>query len=102
MYMVKLASYFLKEKNRLIPENKYIVKGQNYRFSVLTPRLIRLEYNDKGIFEDRATSLVTNRKFDDLVFNVSGDQNLLVISTEYFTLKYAKGAPFSSKTIKVG
>ena len=43
--MAGLASYFVKDTNKLIPENKYIVKGKNYRFSVLTTRLIRLEYN---------------------------------------------------------
>lgn len=32
-----------------------IVKGDNYRFSIITPRLIRMEYSENGAFEDRAT-----------------------------------------------
>jgi len=99
--MAGLASYFVKEQKKLIPENKFIVKGQNYRFSILTPRLIRLEYNKNGVFEDRATSLVVNRKFSDSVFSLATEENTLIIKTEYFTLRYAKDRPFSSSTLKV-
>ncbi len=40
------------------------VKGDTYRITVLTPALIRLEYNAKGIFEDRATQSVLNRNLN--------------------------------------
>lgn len=99
--MANLVSYFVNNPKRLIPENKYIVKGKNYRFSVLTPRLIRIEYNKDGIFEDRATSLVVNRTFSDSKFITTSDELSLTISTEYFTLKYVKGNPITSKSIKV-
>ena len=32
-----------------------VISGEKYRFTVLTPALIRLEYNESGKFEDRAT-----------------------------------------------
>ena len=99
--MANLVSHFVNNQKRLIPENKYIVKGKNYRFSVLTPRLIRIEYNKDGIFEDRATSLVVNRTFSDSKFITTSDELSLTIATEYFTLKYIKGSPISSKSIKV-
>ena len=99
--MAGLASYFVKDNNKLIPENKYVVRGRTYRFSVLTPRLIRLEYNPQGIFEDRATSLVVNRTFGDSMFNIVPDENFLTITTEYFTLKYVKEKPLTTSTIKV-
>ena len=99
--MAGLASHFILDNNRLIPNNKYIVKGKNYRFTILTPRLIRLEYNKNGIFEDRATSLVTNRTFSDAQFIITPDENNLIISTEYFTLRYNKEKPLSPNTIKV-
>ncbi|MBQ9854533.1 MAG: DUF5110 domain-containing protein, partial [Bacilli bacterium] len=76
-------------------------RGKNYRFSVLTPRLIRLEYSKNGVFEDRATSLVVNRTFNDCVFSVSSDETTLYISTEYFSLTYIKESPLTSKTIRV-
>lgn len=38
-----------------VANNGAIVQGDSYRFTVLTPQLIRLEYNEFGRFEDRAT-----------------------------------------------
>ena len=99
--MVKLCSYFVKDNKKLIPNNKYIIKGNYYRFTMLSPRLIRLEYNKNGHFEDRATSLVVNRTFSDFEFNVTNDEILLTITTEYFTLKYVKEKPISGNNIKV-
>ena len=99
--MANLCSYFVKDFKKLIPQNKYIIKGQTYRFTILTPRLIRLEYNKNGIFEDRATSLVVNRSFGDTNFNISGDEQTLVITTEYFILTYVKERPLSSNSIKI-
>ena len=99
--MANLCSYFVKDSKKLIPQNKYIIKGQTYRFTILTPRLIRLEYNKNGIFEDRATSLVVNRSFGNTNFNISGDEQTLIITTEYFILTYVKERPLSSNSIKI-
>ena len=81
--MTKLCSYFVKDSKKLIPSNKYIIKGANYRFTVLSPRLIRIEYNKTGVFEDRATSLVVNRTFNDFTYGRMGEDPGLTISTEY-------------------
>jgi alpha-glucosidase (family GH31 glycosyl hydrolase) len=99
--MADISSYFVKDSKKLIPSNKYIVRGQYYRFSVLTPRLIRIEYNKSGNFEDRATSLVVNRTFNDFTYGRMGEDPGLTISTEYFTLTYIKEAPISGNNIKV-
>ena len=32
-----------------------VVTSGNARFTVLTPEMVRIEYSDKGVFEDRAT-----------------------------------------------
>ena len=99
--MANFGSYFVKEPRKLIPQSKCIIKGQSYRFSILTPRLIRIEYNSKGIFEDRATSLVVNRTFPDVNFNASVNEQALIITTEYFTLTYVKESPLNANTIKM-
>ena len=39
------------------------MQGKTYRITVLTPWLLRLEYNENGIFEDRPTQCVWNRSF---------------------------------------
>lgn len=99
--MANLVSYFINNPRNLVVDIKSIVKGRTYRFTVLTPRLIRIEYNKDGIFEDRATSLVVNRKFTNCNFNVNFDELSLTITTEYFTLKYIKEGEINSKNIKV-
>ena len=99
--MTKLCSYFVTDSKKLIPNNRFIVKGTNYRFTVLTPRLIRIEYNKNGAFEDRATSLVVNRTFGDSNFSRTEDEVSLTIGTEYFTLTYIKDRPIAGNNIKV-
>ena len=79
--MVKLASYFVNNDQNLQTDQKNIIKGKKYRFSILTPRLIRIEYNENGVFEDRATSLVINRKFQDTKFDFKFDEKTITIST---------------------
>lgn len=89
-----LTSFFVNKKG-LIPSSKYIIKGKKYRFSLLSPRLIRLEYNERGVFEDRATQLVINRSFKDFKFNYTENEMSIQITTDYYTLTYVKEMPFS-------
>lgn len=67
-----------------------VVQGEHYRFSVLTSRLLRLEYSPSGVFEDRPSQVVLNRVFEPSVFEVSESESLLEISTEAFHLVYNK------------
>ena len=96
--MYNLGEQFKVGKNSVANE-KSIIKGEKYRITVLTERLLRLEYNENGVFEDRATEIVFNRKLDVPKFDVMEDANLLTITTEYFKLSYVKNAPFKSGTL---
>ena len=40
-----------------------VVTGENYRITVLTERMLRLEYSEEQYFEDGATQVVLNRDF---------------------------------------
>ena len=51
------------------PDNIVIFK--NWRFTILTDRLIRIEYDPKCIFEDRASQTVFHRDFPKVDFKVS-------------------------------
>lgn len=95
--MYNLGEQFKVGKNS-VANPKSVVKGDKYRITVLTERLLRLEYDENGIFEDRATEIVFNRKLDIPKFDVMEDANLLTIVTEYFKLYYIKNAPFKSGT----
>jgi len=71
-------------KKRKANENT-VFKGKHYRITVLTERLLRLEYSKDGIFEDRPTELVLNRLFSEPRFQVKEDDKYLEITTNYFT-----------------
>lgn len=69
-----------------------IVVSGNARFTVLTPEMIRIEYSDKGIFEDRATFAIQNRQMDVVpAFSTGEDNDYLYITTDKLSLKYRKG-----------
>ncbi|MBQ3865979.1 MAG: DUF5110 domain-containing protein [Clostridia bacterium] len=67
------------------------VRGEDFRFTVLTPRLFRIEFQKDGAFEDRATKLVFRREFPVPAFTVE-DGEELVIRTEEAELRYNRKA----------
>ncbi len=48
-----------------------VVAGETYRFTVLSPRLIRMEWNEKAEFVDERTQLVVSRDFPVSDFTVT-------------------------------
>ncbi len=82
-----------------ISNKNNIIQGEKYRFTVLTPRLIRMEYSETGEFEDRLTTLVINRKTDKVDFKLKEDKKYIEITTSYFRLTYQKNKPFYSGKI---
>lgn len=64
---------------------------ENYRFTVLTSRMIRLEHNSEGSFEDRATQTVLNRNFLEVPeFEVKETEGSLEITTSAVHLTFYK------------
>lgn len=92
--MYNLGEQFTLNKKRTIANPKSIIQGKNYRFTVLTERLIRLEYNDDGIFVDDPTELVLYRDLKTPEFEKKEDSNFIIITTKYFKLTYIKGKSF--------
>lgn len=72
------------------------VKGQKYRISVLSERLLRLEYNPNGIFYDAPSQFALNRNFKKPEMEVKQDDKYLEIKTKYFTLTYVKEKNFDA------
>ncbi len=105
--MNDLGGQFHIDIKKLKAKDESVVKGNKYRFTVLTERLIRLEYSPNAMFNDLPTQLVFFRDFDVPRYDIKSDQNYLEISTKYFTLFYAKEMPFkgtgmnSMKNLKV-
>jgi alpha-glucosidase len=62
------------------------------RFTVLTPELIRMEWEEDGEFEDRASLVFIDRRLPVPEFSTRDDGGDLVIETEALTLRYQKGS----------
>ena len=83
----------LKEKNdvklndELIAEfnpkanKEQIILGDNYRISVLTAELIRVEVSEAGAYTDQATQSVWNRDYDKTSYQVIDEGTTLSIET---------------------
>ncbi len=73
-----------------------IVTSGHARFTVLTPEMIRIQYSDKGLFEDRATFAVVNRRLPVPRFTTEERDGRLTIKTDAVTLSYKIGGTISS------
>lgn len=87
------------EKQNLITREDCVLQGEHYRISVLTERLVRLEYSPNGVFYDNKTQWVQFRNFNKPEFEVTEDEKFLVIKTKYFALSYSKEKNFDGGKI---
>lgn len=76
------------------------VQGKNYRFTLLTPCLIRMEYREDGKFEDRPTQSVWNRHFDAVPHRLVKDGEGFELFTDRMHVIYS-GGPFSKNSLMV-
>lgn len=83
-----------------VADKNAVVKGENYRFTVLTDRLIRIEYAGDGVFEDRATQSVVNRFFPVPKYSVVKKEGTIKIETTCIRLTY-RGGEFSRNSLSV-
>ena len=80
-------------------DDRAIVVAGNARFTVLTPQLIRMEWSEDAVFEDRATLTFVNRKTEVPQFKVTNSRNKVVIRTDKLTLTYLKSGKFSADNL---
>lgn len=69
-----------------------MVVGEKYRFTILTDRLIRIEYQEEGRFVDEPTQRVICREFPKVSYRVIEQADCLEIITEKLRLYYDKKA----------
>ena len=79
--MANVSNYYINSKNKLISDKESYIIGNKYRFTILTPRMIRLEYSINGVFEDKPTSLVINRAFPKVPYSITESNTLIQIDT---------------------
>ncbi len=81
-------------------DDRFVIKGDKYRITVLTEQMLRLEYSENGVFEDRATRLAFNRAFAEPEFSTYYENGFLNIITKYFHLIYDE-KPFSAEGLQI-
>jgi len=92
--MYPLGKQFEIDYTKVKCDPKAIVQGKTYRISILTERVVRLEYSPTGEFVDRPTQLVMKRNVGLADFAVKQNKTMLEITTKYFVLTYMKEHPF--------
>jgi len=79
-----------------------VVVVKNARFTMLTPRVIRMEWSPTGHFEDHATLLFVNRNLPVPRFQKSIKRGWLRLKTSELTLFYKIGSgQFSKKNLRI-
>ena len=99
MYDLGIQFHFNMEQAKANPA--CVIKGNTYRFTILSERLIRIEYNPRGMFVDNPTQLVLSRNFTMPKFKINQDHKYLEIATKYFKLAYTKELPITASSLRI-
>ena len=94
-----LALNISAENNPVAAPGATVVCG-NARFTVLTDRLIRMEWAEDGQFEDRASLAIVNRELPVPAFKTETKGSGVTIKTDKVTLTY-KGGKFDAGNLGV-
>lgn len=77
-----------------------IVSGEA-RFTVLTSRIVRMEYSRTAAFEDRPSQIFWYRHQPVVKYEVERTNGKLLLTTEHLRLEYREGQPFNEESLSV-
>ncbi|QJD97224.1 DUF5110 domain-containing protein [Mucilaginibacter robiniae] len=81
---------------------KAVIQEGHVRFTILTPRLIRMEWTNSGTFIDNSTFIVVNRNLPVPHFTSTTRNGLLIIKTDELELQYKQGSgKFTDQNLSV-
>ncbi len=92
--MYPLGKQFEVDYAKAKSDQRTVIQGSKYRISVISERVLRLEYSESGQFLDKPTQLIKKRNIGIPDFAVRQDANILEVTTKYFALNYIKEQPF--------
>lgn len=84
-----------------VADDDAVVTGPKYRITVLSSRLLRLEYDPDGAFEDRASQLVWYRDRPVPDFDVERTDDAVRIETDHLRLEYEHAGGFTPETLAI-
>ena len=91
--------FLLDVKPAALSEN--IILFPKFRITVLTDRLLRLEYSKSGEFTDSASQSVFYRDFPACDYSVREDGEYIFVETKALSLTYRRDSEFSPETLSV-
>ncbi|MBQ9410983.1 MAG: DUF5110 domain-containing protein [Bacteroidales bacterium] len=95
-----IISFSALAQNNPIADPAAVVEYGNARFTVLSDRLIRMEWASDGIFEDRASLAIVNRNLPVPKYTSVLKGGILTIKTGKLTMTY-RGGRFSADNLSV-
>ena len=98
--MTIIPKYFTPDTNP-VADPQAIVSADKARFTLLTSRMIRLEFSPDGDFEDRPSQIFWHRKQPVPEYSIKLTEAGLEIQTEHLELNYAMGEPFHAETLSI-
>ncbi|MCG6955889.1 MAG: glycoside hydrolase family 31 protein [Gemmatimonadetes bacterium] len=75
-----------------VADSAAVVRAGQARFTVLTSRMVRMEWSADGDFEDQGTLVVVNRRLQVPTFRTATEGGWRVIRTDALTLRYREGS----------
>jgi alpha-glucosidase (family GH31 glycosyl hydrolase) len=79
-----------------------VLQSGNARFTVLTDRVIRMEYSTNKKFNDQASLTFVNRNLPVPSFHQSENKGWLIVQTKYATLHYLENSgPFTKSNLYI-
>lgn len=88
------------QNNPVAAPQAQVIAG-NARFTVLTDRLVRMEWSPSARFEDHATLAIVNRNLPVPKFTVKRKGNAVEIKTASLSLKYSGSGAFAADNLQV-
>ncbi len=98
--MLASAAVASAEENPVANPDAVVTAG-NARFTVLTDRLIRMEWSENAVFEDNATLAIVNRNLPVPAFTAKKTCDGVQIKTKAVTLKYDGSGKFNENNLSV-
>jgi len=83
------------------PNPEAVVWTPNLRITVLTARLLRIEYNPTSLFEDRPSQVFWYRMQPVPDFEVNRSGSRLEVSTSHLHVTYQTGKPLHANTLQI-
>jgi len=97
---VKIPAHF-KVKANPTPDPKAVIAVGKARFTILTSRLIRMEYSPTAAFDDRPTQVVWYREHPVPYFQLNQSAGRVEITTEHLCLTYQSEGGFNAINLSI-